>query len=160
MKGSIRHRGASWTFQHEVTRNGKRAFITGTRRTKKQAETALAESLTAYEKGEHIEPTKVTVAVYLRDWLDLIKPRLKPGTFRSYHDIVEHRLIPHLGDARLSELRPARIARCYAELRTSGRRNGNGGLSETSIEHTHRTLHAVSSRLYGVEGSVATRRTT
>jgi integrase len=142
MKGSIRHRGESWSFQHEVTRNGKRAFVTGTRRTKKAAEAALVESLALYDKGDQIEPSKMTVAVFLRDWLELVKPRLKAGTFRSYHDIVEHRLIPHLGDVRLSELRPALIARCYAQLRTNGRRDGRGGLSETSIEHTHRALHA------------------
>jgi len=78
----------------------------------------------------------------LRDWLDLVRPRLKAGTIRSYSDIIEHRLIPHIGDERLSELQPAAISRCYTALRTSGRRDGNGGLSETSIEHTHRCLHA------------------
>jgi integrase len=102
----------------------------------------LTESLALHAKGEQVEPSKVTLAVFLRDWLETTKPRLKAGTFRSYHDIVEHRLIPHLGDVRLSELRPALVARCYADLRTSGRRDGNGGLSETSIEHTHRCLHS------------------
>lgn len=50
--------------------------------------------------------------------------------------------MPHIGSARLSELRPARIARCYGELRSKGRKDGKGGLSETSLEHTHRCLHA------------------
>ncbi len=79
---------------------------------------------------------------YLADWLAEVSPRLKAGTVRSYSDIIEHRLNPSLGDERLTQLRPAAISRCYAELRTSGRRDGNGGLSETSIEHTHRCLHA------------------
>ena len=38
--------------------------------------------------------------------------------------------------------RPADISRCYTELRKNGRRDGTGGLSETSVEHTHRALHA------------------
>lgn len=104
--------------------------------------TALTESLAKHNRGEGTEPTKVTTGTHLRDWLDLVRPRLKAGTIRSYSDIIEHRLVPHLGDIRLSELRPADISRCYTELRTSGRRDGNGGLSETSLEHTHRCLHA------------------
>ena len=32
--GARRTRAAVWTYQHEVVRNGKRAFITGTARTK------------------------------------------------------------------------------------------------------------------------------
>ena len=153
--GARRQRGGRWTWQHEAMRNGKRVFVTGTARTEKLAEAALTESLGQHARGEQLEPSKLTVAVYLRDWLELVKPRLKAGTWRSYHDIVEHRLIPHLGDVRLAELRPAMIAKCYAELRTNGRRlvqrkdTGNGsetavarGLSETSLEHSHRTLHA------------------
>jgi integrase len=140
--GARRARAETWTFQHEVTRNGKRAFVTGTRRTKAEAQKALTESLSLYAKGEQVEPSKVTVAAYLRDWLELCRPRLKAGTWRSYHDIVEHRLVPQIGDERLAELRPAAIARCYAILRASGRTDGRGGLSETSLEHTHRTLHA------------------
>jgi integrase len=136
-------------------RAGKRSFVTGTRRTEKLAQAALTESLQKHATGDQVEPSKVTVALFLRDWLELVKPRIKAGTYRSYHDIVEHRLIPHLGDIRLADLRPAQIARCYSELRTSGRRQvkrtdpGDGseatvnrGLSETSLEHTHRCLHA------------------
>jgi integrase len=135
-------------------RNGKRAFITGTARTKAGAQTALTESLALHDKGEQIAPNKATVGAYLTDWLQLVKPRLKAGTFRSYSDICKHRLIPHLGDVKLSGSRPAQIAACYTTLRESGRRDGNGGLSETSIEHTHRCLHAalehaVRSRLLG-----------
>jgi integrase len=82
------------------------------------------------------------MATFLADWLAEVQPGLKAGTLRGYSDIVEHRLVPHLGDIRLTELRAADISRCYAELRKTGRRDGTGGLSETSIEHSHRCLHA------------------
>ena len=75
-----------------------------------------------------------------RDRLAEVQPSVKAGTFRNYNDIVEHRLVPHLGDIRLTDVRRADISRCYTELRKNGRRDGNGGLSETSIEHTHRAL--------------------
>jgi len=146
-----RVRATTWTWQHEVMRNGKRAYVTGTRRQKTEAEKALRESLADHDKGTEVMPNKDTVAMFLRGWLALRKHGLKPGTYRSYSDIIEHRLIPHLGDERLSKLRPEMIARCYDELRKSGRRMAKQGpsegtvergLSETSIEHTHRCLHA------------------
>lgn len=142
MRGTIRRRGETWTWQHVVTRGGKRRYVTGTKPTKRLAQAALAESLAAHAKGARIEPGKVDVATYLRGWLVLVQPRLKAGTWRAYHDIVEHRLIPYLGDERLSELEPETIAAAYSELRSNGRRDGKGGLSETSLEHTHRCLHA------------------
>jgi integrase len=116
--------------------------VYGTRRTKELAQAALTDSLAAHAKGEDIEPNKMTTAEWLQDWLELVRPGLKPGTVRSYHDIIEHRLTPWLGDVPLGKLRPAQISACYAKLREKGRRDGNGGLSETSLEHTHRCLRA------------------
>jgi len=66
--GAQRVRADTWTLQHEVTRNGKRAFVTDTFRTKSEAQAALTESLALHAKGEQIEPSKLTVAVFLRDW--------------------------------------------------------------------------------------------
>jgi len=161
--GARRVRASTWTWQHQTTRNGERKFITGTARGKRAAEAALTASLAKHDKGDGVEPSKVTVATYLRRWLALVKPRLKASTWRSYSDIVEHRLVPNLGDVRLSELRADEIAECYETLRTTGRRVAKRGptegtlergLSETSIEHTHRCLHAalehaVKTRLVG-----------
>ena len=78
-----------------------------------------------------------------------MQPSVKAGTFRNYNDIVKHRLVPHLGDIRLTDVRRADISRCYTELRKNGRRDSNGGLSETSIEHTHRALHAAMAHAAG-----------
>ena len=138
--GARRVRAKTWTFQHEVIRNGKRSYVTGTRKLKEDAQATLTESLALHAKGEQLDPSKDTVAKFLRGWLDEKKLAVKPGTWRSYHDIVEHRLTPHLGDEKLSALAPPAISRCYTELRAKGRRDGTGGLSPTSLEHTHRTL--------------------
>jgi integrase len=140
--GARRVRSGRWTWQHQAVRNGKRVILTGTERTQAKAQAALTESLNRHARGEQVEPSKITFAGYLRDWLELTRPRVKAGTWRSYHDICEHRLIPHLGDIRLSELRAAQVAECYAALRANGRRDGTGGLSETTLEHTARCAHA------------------
>jgi integrase len=139
--GARRIRAVSWTWQHEAMRNGARVFITGTENKKTDAQKALTDSLAKHATGQQIDPNKETVATFLRGWLDVKKLKVKPGTWRSYHDTVEFRLIPTLGDTKLSELAHPAIARTITELRKSGRRDGTGGLSETSLHHTVRTLN-------------------
>jgi integrase len=139
MKGTIRKRGDSYQWQHPYTSNGKRRYKTGTEKRKGDAQKALTASLAAHAKGEQLDPSKMTVAEHLRGWLEVKKLAVKPGTWRTYHDIVEHRLIPTLGNEKLSTLAPPAIARAYSELRISGRRDGRP-LSATSLAHTHRTL--------------------
>jgi integrase len=144
MRGSIRQRGERWTWQHVIGTDaeGKRRYVTGTERTKGAAAKALTASLAKYDTGQATERTKVTMATFLREWLDEVEHDLKAGTLRGYRDMVEHRLVPHLGSIKLTALSAADIARCYKALRVNGRRNGGGGLSETSISNTHLCLHA------------------
>jgi hypothetical protein len=80
------------------------------------------------------------MAEYLRGWLDIKKLKVRPNTWRGYCDHVEQ-LIPILGDTKLSELQAPEIARCINQLRESGRRDGTGGLSGTSVQHILRTLN-------------------
>jgi hypothetical protein len=53
--GARRMHAATWTWQHEGIRNGKRVFLTGTCRTKVEAQKALTASLSTHEKGEQID---------------------------------------------------------------------------------------------------------
>jgi integrase len=92
--------------------------------------------------GQRVEPSKMTIAEFLRnEWLPLIAKK-KPSTVRGYTDIVEQRLIPRLGDVRLPELTVGDIVRVYTDLLQSGRAVGNGGISERSLKHTHSVLHS------------------
>jgi integrase len=58
----------------------------------------------------------------------------------AYSDIVRCRLIPRLGQIRLTELRGSDIQALYKALGTNGRKDG-GPLSPGSVEATHRCLH-------------------
>jgi integrase len=155
MKGTIWKRGDTWTYQFAVTRNGKRSFVNkGGFRTKREAQDALTEALAAYQKGARVEPSKLTVQEYLEDrWLPVIEHSVKPTTFRGYSDIVSNRIIPHLGDVQLAELNEGDIARMNSTLRSSGRQNGAGGLSEASLQHTHVVLRkALKDAVIGAHG--------
>lgn len=140
MKGLVRKRGNTWTWQFQVERGGRRrTHSRGGYRTKKLAEEALTEALASVRTTSQIESTRVTVGRYLTDWCDQVEHRLKPSTVRGYRDIVTNRVTPMVGEVRLVDLSSADLARLYTALRTSGGRAGQG-LSETSIQHTHVTI--------------------
>lgn len=145
MKGTVFRHGPSWKYQFPVAQEGRRRWVSKSGfRTKKEAEAALSQALVAHAQGAPVVAGRATLAAYARDeWLPVVRHALKPTTYLNYENMLEQRILPHLGDIRLGELRPAAIARCYAALRKNGRRDGKGGLSETSIEHTHRLLHKV-----------------
>jgi integrase len=145
-RGSIRKRGATWTAYWFVTDSaGQRVQRSkGGFRTKADGQAHLTEQLGKIQSGAYVESPKptTTVAAYLHEqWLPLQRSKLKPSTLKGYVDIIEGRIIPHLGGVRLAQLTGGRIAAMYAELRTDGnRRRGSGGLSERSLLHTHTVL--------------------
>ena len=76
MSGSITRRGAhSWRLKFEA---GERDPATGKRRTryttvrgtKKTAQAELVRLLSEVNTGTHVDPSTVTVADYVRRWLD------------------------------------------------------------------------------------------
>src|SRR5262245_47159459 len=144
MKGTIRKRGETWTYQFAIMRNGHRRTVSkGGFRTKRDCEAGLAEALATWRDRPEVD-RKITITDYLRrEWLPLQKLARKPSTYRGYRDIAENRLIPHLGDIRLHELSPGDVATLYATLRPRRRLHGaGGGISERSIKHTHSVLHS------------------
>ena len=150
--GSVRNRGTAraprwFAYWFYVDRGGERRQASkGPFPRKKDAEDHLADQLTRAREGRAVAPTRTTVESFLIDtWLPVVKHDLSPSTWANYASMVRNRLVPHLGAARLQDLGPGHIARAYDALRVDGaNRRGKTArpLSETSIEHTHRTLHA------------------
>lgn len=136
-------RGKTWTIVYYVTdENGKRRQKwKGGFRTKKEAERELARITHALHTGTYVEPSRMTVAEYLRYWLEnYAKTNVAPSTYSRYRIIVEGHLIPALGGYRLSNLQPHLIQQYYTDALQSGRRDGKGGLSKRTVLHHHRVL--------------------
>ena len=68
-----------------------------------EARTRLAE-LQRLKDAQAIEGSRLTLGRYLERWLDEVRPRLAPATWRKHEQHVRLHVIPRLGHVRLSEL--------------------------------------------------------
>lgn len=145
MQGSIVRRGKKWCVVLDLGRDAvahkrKQKWHSGYA-TKKDAERARAELLYGLDRGTYVEPSKATVADFLRSWLEnYARPNVSPKTFHRYQEIVNGRLIPDLGTIPLRKLTPSHILGAYG--RWSRRQQANGKpLSAQTLLHYHRVLH-------------------
>ena len=120
--------------------------------TKRDAVAAMSALQAELGDGTYVEPSKLTVGEYLQGWLKLAKLRLRPGSYDACAIHVTRYIVPRIGGLRLQALSARGVKQFYAELATSGRIRGGGGLSEKSIHNVHTTLSralrdAVSDRL-------------
>jgi integrase len=122
MKGNITRRGpSSWRLKFDAGRDpgtGKRdtRFVT-VRGTKKQAQVELTRILAAIDSGSLVDPSAITVAQYLRGWIDTAETLTVSGkTAERYRQLIERQIIPHLGSHQLQKLKAAHIANWHAKL--------------------------------------------
>lgn len=145
MTGNITRRGThSWRLKFEGAEpdhvTGKRAtrYVT-VNGTKKDAQRELTRLLAAVDEGTAVDPSRVTVADYLREWLT-VGEGLSPKTLERYRQLAEQQIIPHLGASALQKLRPAQIHGWHGILLKSGGTTG-APLSPRTVGHAHRVLH-------------------
>lgn len=143
MRGHVRKRGKRWAFvvdagkDEEGKRRQKWHSGYGTRR---DAERSLAEALKMLADGAYIEPSKVKVADFARQWLKSIRSTVRPSTHEAYRVMVEAHIIPRLGHRQVQQLTASQLNTMYADLLEGGRRNGKGGLSARTVKYVHSTV--------------------
>ncbi len=132
MRGHVRKRGNTWSVVVDLgtDENGRRRqkWHSGFR-TKRDATRGLTEILARLQSGTYVEPRRQTVAEYLRGWLPAIKSTVRPGTWSSYRVKVERHVIPRIGHVPLRQLDALHLNSLYADLLSTGRCRGDGGLS-------------------------------
>ncbi|MCJ2092251.1 site-specific integrase [Methylobacterium sp. J-072] len=65
---------------------------------------------------------------------------VSPRSHERYAELARKNIVPLLGNAVLTSLRPEQISAAYAKALVSGRRDGTGGLAPRSVHHMHRIL--------------------
>lgn len=108
---------------------------------KTEALKAMREVLAAVDKGTYVEPSKVTLGVYLNEWVDGL--RKKPNTITKYRKTVRLHINPYLGSVPLASLTGPKLAAFYRRLEAEGRKDGqSGGLKASSVRFVHAMLHS------------------
>jgi integrase len=145
MRGHIKQRAkGSWSIVIDLGRDalGKRKQKWSTvRGTKKEAQAELTRLLNELNTGEYVEPSRMLVSEYLKQWLkDYAEPSVSPKTCERYAQIISDNINPALGSYHLSKLKPLHIQSFYTDCLTSGRKDGKGGLAAQTVLHFHRLL--------------------
>ena len=144
MKGHIRQRSPGrWAIVIDaidrVTGERKRRWhsFAGSKR---QAQDECARLLAARQAGTLVEPSKMTLAEFLEQWIEHITTQVAPRSAERYAEIARKNIAPLLGAVQLTKLQPMEISTAYREALASGRRDGTGGLSPRTVHHMHRVL--------------------
>ena len=139
MRGSIRERSPGrWAIILDVhdSASGKRKrrwhSFAGTKR---QAQVRCAELIAALKNGTAVDPKRMTVSVFLEQWLTHIQSQVAPRTCERYAEIVRTYLVPALGRIPLVKLQAMAISTTYSEALARGRRKGAGGPSPRTVHH-------------------------
>lgn len=78
-------------------------------------------------------PTKTTVGTFLTAWLETIRQRVRPSTWRGYETNVRVYLVPAVGRVELGRLSPSDVERMTAELIGSGRAPRTAAMARTIL---------------------------
>jgi integrase len=71
---------------------------------------------------------------------ELIAGSRSAKTSERYYELLAFQISPHLGGVELQKLKPIDGEEWHGLLLTSGRRNGQGGLSRLTVRHAHSLL--------------------
>jgi hypothetical protein len=105
-------------------------------RARAEARRKLTELRRRADQGLLADATteRETVGAFLTRWLDATKTTLRPRTWRRYAELVRLHVIPGLGRAKLSGLRPDALQRLYAQKLDEG-------LAPRTVHHVHMVVH-------------------
>lgn len=125
--------------------NGKRIRYTKTitANSDAEAEKQLAIFYAEVMKGNIKNDQQLTLGEYCKYWIETKEKKLAQSTIAGYKKLLK-RINEALGHIRLSKLKPRHLAEFYDLLREEK-------LTENTISHYHRFLHAVLETAYKVD---------
>jgi integrase len=130
--GHVRERSAgSFEIRYSLTDSatGRRKIATATvRGNRKDAERELRKRLVAIDRGDRVDPTKMTMGEWFERWLSITKPEISPTTYDHYKRFVGGYLKPRFGRTGLAKLGRADVQQFFSDLTESGRKDGRAGV--------------------------------
>jgi integrase len=115
--------------------NGKRLRKTVYGSTKRQVQAKLKAAQDARDKGIVTTGGNMTVSAWLDQWLDGLDAtgKLKASTRRSYREVVNLYVRPHLGHIRLARLTPEDVEKMGHTLAEAGKSGNTQRLARTIL---------------------------
>jgi integrase len=96
--------------------------------------------LARLDQGSYIEPSRLTLAAFLRDqWLPGLAGRVRPTTVHGYTTNLERYVLPRIGQVTLQRLSPADLNALYGVLVAGGGKDGRP-LSARTVQAVHMTV--------------------
>lgn len=135
--------------------NGKRKRITTTytpdqgltpRKRQKAAEEYARKFEEKILNGESVSAEKTTLKEFVDRWLEEYAPQnLQPSTIEDYKDELDNKILPALGQMKLSEIKPVVLNSMFVAMTKDGaRKDGRqGGYSKNTIKKTQDVLSSV-----------------
>jgi integrase len=115
---------------------GRRRRSLGTYATRKDAERAERDALTARDRGIDLAPASVTVATLITRYIERCKTAdCAPKTTERYEELARLHIVPIVGETPVAKLKPAHVSEIYARAK-------RGGLSAKTVRHVHSVLSA------------------
>lgn len=78
-------------------------------RTRREVQEKLARILADSQRGLPVLDERTTVGAFLEQWLETVRNRVRPKTYRSYEQVVRVHLVPVLGTIPLVKLQPHHV---------------------------------------------------
>jgi integrase len=124
-EGSVYQRkDGRWVAQYTDAK-GKVRYLY--RATKTEAKKALRQALADRDQNI-VPPSRMTVGMYLDEWVEAIRGTISDRTFITQESIVRCRIKPHLGDKKLAKLTADDVRKMYKREQSA------------SVRHVHSTL--------------------
>jgi integrase len=113
--------------------NGKTRYITSKTMTKAEMRAAVRKALEERDRGIAYDSENLTVEKYMDRWLESIKDKVRPGTYKPYEAIVRLHVKPTLGRTKLDKLNAMQLERLYGQKL-------DAGLSARRVRYIHVTI--------------------
>ncbi|HZV49173.1 MAG TPA: site-specific integrase [Candidatus Dormibacteraeota bacterium] len=108
-------------------------------RTREEVARKLVLALRDQEVGLPVPDDRLTVERYLTQWLETVRPRVRPWTYRGYEVVVRRHVVPIIGQVRLSRLTPQQVHALLVSL-------ADHGLSSKSVRNVRVVLSSALSQ--------------
>ena len=105
--------------------------------TKRDAERLLRQRQLEVETGSYVERSSITVAEYVKEWLDTYgRTNIREVTRDGYLKKLRPHVLPAIGGLQLRLVRPHHLSAIYGEMAQKNR-------AAQTILHVHRAVHVV-----------------